>query len=194
MEQPYAADANQMFLAADGSMMCEKHPGYEWGECPGGLECPGPGMPWILRGRTLIEEVKQAAEALVKIALLEQELEEAKSMVMQVREARDRWKARAEALRKERSKVSAEYPNKAGVEATEPSHTDPPSTLVSGAADADRRLLRQQVEALERAWRAYVEANHRIDATTVTDRGAVRLHCADELAAVLASLRDQETP
>lgn len=54
------ADREQMFLAADGSMMCEQHPGYEWGVCPGGGDCPGPGTPWEISGRTLIDEVASA--------------------------------------------------------------------------------------------------------------------------------------
>ena len=48
----YAADCAEMFLAADGSMMCEKHPGWEWPHDA----CAGPGMPWSIQGRTLIEE------------------------------------------------------------------------------------------------------------------------------------------
>lgn len=54
----YQADQEHPWLSADGSMMCEKHPGYEWGKCPGGPDCAGPGMPWVVRGRTLIEEIK----------------------------------------------------------------------------------------------------------------------------------------
>ena len=57
MNEKYQADHDQMFLAADGSMMCECHPGREWPH----EDCPGPGMPWVLRGRTLIEEVLHAA-------------------------------------------------------------------------------------------------------------------------------------
>ena len=53
MKQAYAADAAEMFLAADGSMMCEKHPGREWPHD----DCVGPGMPWVISGRTLIAEV-----------------------------------------------------------------------------------------------------------------------------------------
>ena len=44
------------WLAANGSMMCEEHPGHEWKACPGGDNCLGPGTPWILRGRTAILE------------------------------------------------------------------------------------------------------------------------------------------
>lgn len=57
VSESYAADHKYLFLAADGSMMCEAHPGYEWGKCPGGAECVGPGMPWTIQGRTLIDEV-----------------------------------------------------------------------------------------------------------------------------------------
>lgn len=53
----YQADLAHPFLAADGSMMCEQHPGQAWGQCAGGVDCPGPGTAWTLRGRTLIEEV-----------------------------------------------------------------------------------------------------------------------------------------
>ena len=53
MESKYDADHKEMFKAADGSCMCETHPGHEW---PHG-DCLGPGMPWTLTGRTLIEEV-----------------------------------------------------------------------------------------------------------------------------------------
>ena len=56
MDKKYEADHQLMFLAADGSMMCETHPGREW---PHG-DCPGPGMPWVISGRTLIEETLYA--------------------------------------------------------------------------------------------------------------------------------------
>lgn len=52
MTEQYDADGKMMFLAADGSMMCETHPGREWPHD----DCAGPGMPWIIQGRTLIEE------------------------------------------------------------------------------------------------------------------------------------------
>lgn len=60
MDPRYEADAHAMFKAADGLMMCEAHPGFEWGQCPGGPDCLGPGMPWTLTGRTLIEDVIRA--------------------------------------------------------------------------------------------------------------------------------------
>jgi len=56
MDARYTADADMMFLAADGSMMCEAHPGHEWPHD----DCVGPGTPWVLSGRTLIEEVLTA--------------------------------------------------------------------------------------------------------------------------------------
>ncbi len=46
-------------LHRDG-WMCEKHPGHEWGGCPGGKDCPGPGMPWMIIGRETIEQFKGA--------------------------------------------------------------------------------------------------------------------------------------
>ena len=52
-QDKYAADRKEMFLAADGSMMCEAHPGREWPHD----NCIGPGMPWVVTGRTLIEEM-----------------------------------------------------------------------------------------------------------------------------------------
>ncbi len=69
-QEMYSADHKEMFKAADGSMMCEQHPGYEWGECPGGSACPGPGMPWTITGRTLIEEVMSEAMAVARRASL----------------------------------------------------------------------------------------------------------------------------
>ena len=63
----YEADRIEMFRAADLSMMCEEHPGREWPHD----DCPGPGTPWILDGRTLIEEVI-AREAPGHAALLEE--------------------------------------------------------------------------------------------------------------------------
>lgn len=59
MDEPYKADHDTMFKAADGSMMCEAHPGREWPHD----ECPGPGMPWTVSGRTLIEEMLSEARA-----------------------------------------------------------------------------------------------------------------------------------
>jgi hypothetical protein len=59
--EKYEADMDTMFLAADGSMMCEKHAGQEWGQCDGGPDCAGPGTPWSIQGRTIIEEVKARA-------------------------------------------------------------------------------------------------------------------------------------
>lgn len=53
MDADITADLNTVFLAADGSMMCESHPGHEWPHD----DCAGPGMPWIIQGRTLIESV-----------------------------------------------------------------------------------------------------------------------------------------
>lgn len=67
-QEMYAADQQTTFKAADGSMMCEKHPGYEWGLCPGGSDCAGPGMPWTISGRTLIEETLSEAMAVARRA------------------------------------------------------------------------------------------------------------------------------
>jgi hypothetical protein len=66
LPEVYAADCAAFWKSADGSMMCEKHPGQEWTQCAGGLDCAGPGMPWILEGRTLIEEVAAPRAAPVK--------------------------------------------------------------------------------------------------------------------------------
>lgn len=46
-------DQDTMFMAADGSMMCERHPGQEWPH----NDCAGPGMPWVLEGKSLIQRV-----------------------------------------------------------------------------------------------------------------------------------------
>lgn len=59
MDGAYKADHDRIFKAADGSMMCEAHPGREWPHD----ECPGPGMPWVVSGRTLIEEMLAEARA-----------------------------------------------------------------------------------------------------------------------------------
>jgi hypothetical protein len=60
----YRADRDAMFKAADGSMMCEAHPGHEWPHD----DCAGPGMPWILEGRTLITEALEAELAQLRTA------------------------------------------------------------------------------------------------------------------------------
>lgn len=74
-EDAIVADRQTVFLAADGSMMCEQHPGFEWEKCPGGAPCPGPGMPWVLETRTGIEEVLSATPAASSSATLTQLIE-----------------------------------------------------------------------------------------------------------------------
>ena len=49
----YHDDEQTMFLAADGTMMCETHPGQEWPHD----ECVGPGTPWAVSGKTSILEM-----------------------------------------------------------------------------------------------------------------------------------------
>jgi hypothetical protein len=57
MLDKYQADLDDlMFLASDGSMMCESHQGQEWTRCEGGPDCIGPGTPWQLSGKTNIKE------------------------------------------------------------------------------------------------------------------------------------------
>ena len=85
----YEADRVEMFRAADLSMMCEKHPGREWPHD----DCPGPGTPWILDGRTLIEEVI-AREAPGHAALLQGALAQLRHAYQQLTHHDERWSRR----------------------------------------------------------------------------------------------------
>ena len=49
----WARPENVVWYSVDGSMMCEAHPGKEWPHD----DCAGPGMPWIVQGRTEIENM-----------------------------------------------------------------------------------------------------------------------------------------
>ena len=55
MRRPPAEDVMRDLVREEsGSMMCEKHPGQEWGRCEGGPDCVGPGMPWTVSGHIAI--------------------------------------------------------------------------------------------------------------------------------------------
>lgn len=56
----YTHEHQGKLVQRDG-MMCEQHPGLPFEHDPA---CPGPGMPWMVEGRTAIEALRAEADAL----------------------------------------------------------------------------------------------------------------------------------